>query len=374
MNAAAAQDRHFLNYAIALGRRGLGTTAPNPSVGALVVITKDDGTRVIVGEGTTAPGGRPHAETQALAMAGGAARRATLYVSLEPCSHHGKTPPCTDAIIAAGIARVVCELPDPDPRVSGNGFGVLVAAGIDVTRLDVTANAIMAHAGHIRSIRGGRPFVRLKTAVSQDGRIAAGDGAPTWVTSAQSRNRGHLMRAQADAILVGAGTLAADNPSLTCRLPGLVDRSPVPVLLDSRLRVAPTSRIVREGLRRPIVCTAPGPQDDTLDLVAVEVMANGQLDPQHVLLHLRSRGITRVLIEGGPTVAQSFMDADIVDEVVVFRGAEHFGDRGLLPFVDSGIERVGDNPDWAEVGAYSIGPDTMIVYRKTDLTEDLMGR
>src|SRR6202158_3906770 len=242
-----AADQRFMQLALTLGRRGQGRTWPNPAVGAVVV---KDG--VIVGRGWTQPGGRPHAEPVALARAGEAARGATLYVTLEPCSHIGKSPPCADAIIAAGIARVVSAIEDPNPEVAGQGHAKLRAAGIAVDIGLGAAEAAHDHAGHFRRIRAKRPHVILKLAVSSDDKIGAAGRKPLAISGEAARARVHLLRAQCDAILVGIGTVLADNPRLTCRLPGMEARSPVRVVLDRSLRVPGTSRLVQSARETPL--------------------------------------------------------------------------------------------------------------------------
>src|ERR1700691_1530903 len=224
--------------ALTLGRRGLGRTWPHPAVGAVIVKNG-----MIVGRGWTQPGGRPHAEVEALRRAGAAARGATMYVTLEPCSHHGKTPPCADAIIAAGIARVVSALEDPNPEVAGAGHARLRAAGIAVEVGLGAAEARRAHAGHIRRMRDGRPHVLLKLAVSADGKAGAAGRRPLAITGEPARERVHLMRAQSDAIMIGIGTALADDPLLTCRLPRMEKDSPVRVVLDGELRLPVGSRL-----------------------------------------------------------------------------------------------------------------------------------
>ena len=241
------QDARFMALALALGRRGLGRTWPNPAVGAVVI---KDG--IIVGRGWTQDGGRPHAEIEALRRAGEAARGATLYVTLEPCSHYGKSPPCADAIIAAGLSRVVSALEDPNPEVAGAGHARLRAAGIAV---DIGIGAEAArhdHAGHIRRMRDGRPHVILKLAVSADGKAGAPGRKPLPITGEAARERVHLLRAQSDAIMVGIGTVLADDPMLTCRLPGMEKYSPVRVVLDSKLRLPKTSRLVQGAHKVPV--------------------------------------------------------------------------------------------------------------------------
>src|ERR1700722_6307258 len=240
-------DRRFMVLALALGRRGLGRTHPNPAVGAVVV---KDG--VIVGRGWTQPGGRPHAEPVALAQAGSAARGATLYVTLEPCSHVGKSPPCADAVIAAGIKRVVSAIEDPNPEVAGQGHARLRAAGITVDIGTGAAEAVRDHAGHFRRVRDKRPHVILKLAVSSDDKIAAAGHKPIAISGEAAKARVHLLRAQCDAILVGIGTVLADDPLLTCRLPGMETRSPVRVVLDRSLRISGSSRLVHSARQTPL--------------------------------------------------------------------------------------------------------------------------
>src|SRR6266566_5264601 len=244
---SSAEDARFMALALALGRRGLGRTWPNPAVGA--VVTKDG---VIVGRGWTQPGGRPHAETEALGRAGKAARGATLYVSLEPCSHHGKSPPCADAIIAAGIARVVSALEDPNPKVAGQGHARLALHGLYVETGIGCEAALLAHAGHIRRIRHGRPHITLKLAASADGKAGLSGRRPIAITADPARDRVHLLRAMNDAILIGIGTALADDPMLTCRLPGMASYSPVRVVLDCRLRLPPAGRLGRSACETPV--------------------------------------------------------------------------------------------------------------------------
>src|SRR5947209_1486234 len=244
-------DARFMALALALGRRGVGRTWPNPAVGALVVC-EDGAGPVIVGRGWTQPGGRPHAETEALVRAGVAARGATLYVTLEPCSHHGRTPPCVDAIVAAGISRVVSALVDPNPQVAGAGHWRLAERGI-VVEVGVGADeARRAHAGHIRRVQDGRPHVLLKLAVSADGKAGLSGRRPVAITGAGLRNRVHLMRAMSDAVFTGIGTALSDDPLLSCRLPGMADRSPVRVVLDGTLRLPLTCRLVASAKATPL--------------------------------------------------------------------------------------------------------------------------
>ena len=286
----STEDLRFMALALALGRRGLGRTWPNPAVGAVVV--RDDGAGpVIVGRGWTQPGGRPHAETEALARAGEAARGATLYVTLEPCSHHGKTPPCADAIIKAGIKRVVSAMADPNPQVAGAGHWRMAENGV-IVEVGVGADeARRANAGHIRRMTDGRPHVILKLAVSADGKAGLSGRRPVQITGSAVRNSVHLMRAMSDAVLTGIGTVLSDDPLLTCRLPGMADRSPVRVVLDSRLRLPLDGRLVATAREVPlwVVAGEGAPQDREQALRArrrrgaARRSADGKLDLAAVL-------------------------------------------------------------------------------------------
>jgi diaminohydroxyphosphoribosylaminopyrimidine deaminase / 5-amino-6-(5-phosphoribosylamino)uracil reductase len=328
-------DARFMALALAIGRRGLGCTWPNPSVGAVVVrSTHDKG--IIVGRGVTKAGGRPHAETEALAHAGAAASGATLYVSLEPCSHHGKTPPCADAIIAAGVARVVSALEDPNPEVAGQGHARLRAAGIAVEVGVEAAQARRAHAGHIRRILDGRPHVTLKLAVSADGKVGLAGRRPAMISGEQARTRVHLMRAMNDAIAIGIGTALSDDPLLTCRLPGMAARSPVRVVLDRSLRLPPTSRLARTARDVPVWLiageTAAVAREQTVRALGIDVIRVAEndagLDLAAALRALAARGITRLMCEGGPTLAAALTKADLVDEAVLIHAPAEIGPDG----------------------------------------------
>ena len=322
-----AADQRYMQLALTLGRRGQGRTWPNPAVGAVVV---KDG--VILGRGWTQPGGRPHAEPVALAQAGAAARGATLYVTLEPCSHVGKSPPCADAIIAAGIARVVSAIEDPNPEVAGQGHARMRAAGITVDIGLGAAEAARDHAGHFRRIRDKRPHVILKLAVSTDDKIAAAGGRTVAITGEATKARVHLLRAQCDAILVGIGTVLADDPMLTCRLPGMAARSPVRVVLDRALRLPGTSKLVHSARETPLwVMTSDiseAPAAMKLGAAGAHVFRAATtrtppgLDLAAVLHALAENGITRLLVEGGARVASSFVAADLVDEAWLLRGPD----------------------------------------------------
>ena len=315
--------------ALGLARRGLGRTAPNPAVGA-VIVTRDG---TIIGRGWTQPSGRPHAETVALAQAGEAARGATLYVTLEPCSHFGKTPPCANAVIAAGIVRVVAATGDPDDRVAGRGFARLRDAGILVETGLMEAEARRQNAGHVVRVTLGRPLVTLKLAQSADGKVALAGGKPVAITSEASRARVHLMRAESDAILVGIGTVLADDPELTCRLPGMDDRSPTRIVLDAGLRAPLSAKLVRGARDVPTwifaAVDASAEAERALRDAGVEVLrverGEGGLRLDQALELLGARGITRLMVEGGPTVAQALLAHGLVDEAVLLTAPKTLG-------------------------------------------------
>lgn len=357
-------DRAFMAQAIRLARRGLGTTWPNPSVSAVLV--RPDLDMRIVGRGTTGQGGTPHAENIALAEAGDLARGTTLYVSLEPCSHHGRTPPCADAITAAGVARVVAAIIDPNPLVAGQGFARLRDAGaaVDVGVLEDAAR--QAALGHIMRVTQGRPAVTLKLAAGSDDLIPAGNGAPNFVTGEIARAHAHLLRARHDAILVGRGTIKADDPELTCRLPGMEQRSPVRVVLDSRAALSPQARVFFDPMASPVwvVCGDAADATSTSALtdagatvLPVAASASGRLDIASVLAVLNARGITSILVEGGPTVWRTFLEADLVDRVALYRGAAAAGEGGLKPFVTEGLDRLTSDPHFSLSSTRRLGPD-----------------
>jgi diaminohydroxyphosphoribosylaminopyrimidine deaminase/5-amino-6-(5-phosphoribosylamino)uracil reductase len=327
-----ADDLRFMALALSLGRRGLGQTWPNPSVGAVIV---KDG--VIVGRGWTQPGGRPHAEVEALRRAGEAARGATLYVTLEPCSHFGKSPPCADAVIATGLSRVVSAIEDPNPEVAGAGHARLRAAGVAVDVGLCADEARRDHAGHILRMTKGRPRVLLKLAISADGKAGAAGGKPVAITGGEVRERVHLLRAENDAIMIGIGTALADDPMLTCRLPGMSARSPVRVIADGQLRLPVTSHLVRSAHETPVwvMSGKKAPQEAVSKLsshgVKVLQLANdtGPLDLGAALGALAAKGITRLMVEGGPTLAAAFIGADLVDEAVLFQAPMLVGPHGV---------------------------------------------
>jgi len=355
-------DRRFMQLALALGRRGLGRTWPNPAVGAVIV---KDG--VIVGRGWTQPGGRPHAETEAIKRAGKAARGGTLYVTLEPCSHQGKTPPCADAIIRAGIARVVSSIEDPNPEVSGQGHAKLRERGIAVETGLGADEALRQHAGHSRRMRDGRPQVLLKLAVSADGKAGLAGRKPVAITGEPARARVHLMRAEFDAILIGIGTVLSDDPHLTCRLPGMLERSPVRVVLDAKLRLPLATSVVGTARETPTwVFTgsaASAMAEEILRAKGVEVFRldakDGRLDLAQVLKMLAGRGITRLMVEGGPTVAAAFVQTDLVDEATLFRSPHPIGADGVDALEGLPLIALTQSAQLKLVASEAVGGDTV---------------
>jgi diaminohydroxyphosphoribosylaminopyrimidine deaminase/5-amino-6-(5-phosphoribosylamino)uracil reductase len=362
---SSAEDARFMALALALGRRGLGRAWPNPAVGAVIV---KDG--LIVGRGWTQPGGRPHAETEALVRAGAAAGGATLYVTLEPCSHYGKTAPCADAIVKAGIARVVSALVDPNPEVAGAGHWRLAQAGIVVEVGIGAEEARRGHAGHIRRIEAGRPHVIFKLAVSADGKVARSDRRPAPITGEAARARVHLMRSRSDAVLTGIGTVIADGPLLTCRLPGM--SSPVRVVLDGTLRLPLASKLVATARHVPlwvIASEAAEPvREQALAAQGVDVArvatTGGRLDLADVLKLLARRGITRVMVEGGPILAAAFLRADLVDEAVLFRSPNVIGPHGIDALDGLPLSALTRSPRLKALGSEAIGADTVETFER----------
>lgn len=340
--SAAADDERFMRLALSLGRRGLGNAWPNPAVGCVLV---KDG--VIVGRGWTQPGGRPHAEVEALRRARRAAKGATAYVTLEPCSHEGKSPPCADAIIKAGVARVVSALEDPNPEVAGQGHARLRESGITVDVGLCADEARRAHAGHIARITTGRPHVTLKLAVSADGKAGLAGRKQVAITGDEARDRVFSIRAQNDAILVGLGTVLADNPHLTTRLPGLYERSPVRIVLDAQLRVPLSLSVISTCRDVPTWVFAshkasPVAEDILLSKGAKVFRVDdtqGRLDLDEVMKVLGEQGISRLMVEGGPTVAASFVAADLVDEFVLLKGPKEIGE-GIGPLEGMPLDKL----------------------------------
>jgi diaminohydroxyphosphoribosylaminopyrimidine deaminase/5-amino-6-(5-phosphoribosylamino)uracil reductase len=353
----------MMRAALALARRSLGRTWPNPAVGC--VIAKDG--RVIA-RGRTQDGGRPHAEVDALDQAGEAARGATVYVTLEPCSHFGKSPPCADALVRAGVARVVSAMEDPNPSVNGQGHVRLRQAGIAVDVGEGAREAAEINAGFLLRLRTGRPLFHLKLASSLDGRIATASGESKWITSEGARADGHRLRAIHDAILVGAGTVAADDPDLTCRLPGLGAYSPVRIVLDSKAGLAETSKLVKTARQVPVwlLCTsaAPATRREALHKAGIEIIevaaaADGRVDAAAAAQALGQRGLTRVLVEGGGQVAAAFLKVGLIDRITSYRAGVVLGADGRSAVGELGFNRLDFAPRFRLVSARSLQGDTV---------------
>jgi len=366
-SAGTAFDTHMMGIALRLAERGLGRTAPNPAVGAVVV---NEASGEVVARGWTAAGGRPHAEPLALQRAGERARGATMYVTLEPCSHHGKTPPCADAVIAAGIKRVVCAIEDPDQRVAGRGLARLREAGIAVERGVLAREAHWVTAGHILRVTERRPLVQVKLALGPDGEVPRGiDGAPTWVTGETARAQGHLLRARADAILVGRQTVADDDPMLTCRLPGLEGRSPIRIVLARRLEGMERTRLARSAGTHPLwIFTREGADASALEAAGVRIFRvpeiGGALWLPWVLEALVAEGMTRLLVEGGPATWRAFSQAGLVDEVALFHARPEGSSILPMKAIRSTLERYVAAAGLELFEHRSMGGDDMITFRR----------
>lgn len=355
-------DRRFMALALTLGRRGAGRTWPNPAVGCVIV----QGAR-IVGRGWTQPGGRPHAEVRALQQAGPAAKGATAYVSLEPCAHHGHTPPCADALIAAGVARVVTALTDPDPRVSGKGHAMLRAAGIAVTEGVLTAQATAANAGFLKRVTAGLPWVTLKLATTIDGRIATASGESRWITGPQARRATHAMRLAHDAVMVGSGTARADDPDLRVRDLG-ARHQPVRIVIDSRLSHAAQSRLGQSAGQHPVwLChtdAAPNAARAAwaatgATLIQCAATPDGHADLRDALQALAARGLTRILCEGGAQLAAGLIREDLADELVHFTAGALIGDEGIAAVGPLGLAALNAAPRLRRLASEPIGEDTL---------------
>lgn len=347
--------------AISLGQRGLGQCWPNPAVGCVIV---RDGR--VVGRGRTALGGAPHAEPQALAQAAGLARGATAYVSLEPCAHHGRTPPCANALVDAGVARVVIGSTDPNPQVNGQGITILRNAGIEVTTGVMREEADALHAGFFKRVTEGRPWLTLKLANSFDGRVATATGESQWITGPEARRMVHAMRARHDAVLVGGGTARADDPSLTVRDMGDVPQ-PVRVVASRRLDLPLTGKLAMTARDIPVwLCHGKDASPDLIraweglgaKLLACDVTA-GRLDPASVLQALGQAGLTRVFCEGGGTFAASLLQAGVVDEIIGFTAGMAIGAEGMPSLGAMGLARLHEAPRFHLIETRAVGADVM---------------
>ncbi len=389
MQARAAFDLSNMRAALALARRGLGNAWPNPAVGCIIV-REDDAGEIrgglagrVIGRGWTQPAGRPHAETEALMRAGAQARGATAYVTLEPCAHRGQTPPCADALIEAKIKRAVIAVEDPDSRVAGQGLKRLAAAGIEVTMGVGAEAALELNAGFFLRVREGRPLVTLKLAATLDGRIATQGGESRWITGAAARTRAHLLRAEHDAVLVGAGTVRADDPELTCRLPGFAGRQPVRVVLAGQydldlpqrkiiasatadsptwLVVAKDTGSIVTGAAAKLLFARPG----IIEIVMTDPDAEGRPDIGSALAELGKRGLTRVLVEGGGTAAAAFLKADAVDRIAWFQAPAVLGGDGRPAVGPLALASIADMPRFEPLSRHAAGEDGLVMLRRMD--------
>jgi len=353
----------MMRAALALARRSLGRTWPNPAVGCVIV---KDGR--IVARGRTQDGGRPHAEVDALDKAGDAARGATVYVTLEPCSHFGKSPPCADALVRAGVARVVSAMEDPNPSVNGQGHARLREAGIAVEVGEGAGEAAEINAGFLLRVSAGRPLFTLKLASSLDGRIATASGESKWITGDGARADGHRLRAIHDAILVGAGTVAADDPELTCRLPGLGAYSPVRIVLDSKAGLAETSKLAKTARQVPVwlLCTSAAEvgrrevlRKTGVEIIEVAAAGDGRVDVAAAAQALGQRGLTRVLVEGGGQIAAAFLKAGLIDRITSYRAGVVLGADGRSAVGELGFNRLDFAPRFRLVSARRLQGDTV---------------
>jgi diaminohydroxyphosphoribosylaminopyrimidine deaminase/5-amino-6-(5-phosphoribosylamino)uracil reductase len=364
---SAGDDVRHMRHALRLAERSLGSVAPNPAVGCLIVAP--DGR--VVGRGRTQEGGRPHAETVALEMAGAAARGATAYVTLEPCSHHGQTPPCADALIDSGVRRVVAAVPDLDPRVDGRGLARLRQAGIGVDFGVLGKEAGDLNRGFFLRMISERPLVTLKIAQSLDGRTATSSGESKWITGEQARHFGHLLRARHDAILVGIETALADDPELTCRIAGLEGRSPLRVVLDSRLRLNEWSKLAQTAREVPTLVFTSKASGGPLTACGVEIVqvqrdARGRPEIAAVLKELAGRGITRLLVEGGASVHASFLDRGFADRLEVFTAPKVLGGGGRAAIDALAALSLGEAPRFTRIRTRILGSDVLESFSASD--------
>ncbi|MDF1853842.1 bifunctional diaminohydroxyphosphoribosylaminopyrimidine deaminase/5-amino-6-(5-phosphoribosylamino)uracil reductase RibD [Pseudooceanicola sp.] len=366
--AGTADDNRYMTLALSLGRRGQGRTWPNPAVGCVIVAEGR-----IVGRGWTQPGGRPHAEPVALAQAGDRGRGATAYVSLEPCAHHGQTPPCVEALIGAGIARVVAPMDDHDPRVAGQGFAILRAAGVEVVTGVLADQAARDLAGFFLKTDQGRPFVTLKLATSFDGRIATATGESQWITGPEARRAVHAMRMRHDAVLIGAGTARADDPSLTVRDLGS-RHQPVRVVISRRLDLPLTGKLAHTACEVP-VWLCHGPDADAERISAWRglgarllpcTLSGRSLDVGSALAALGAAGLTRVFCEGGGTLAASLLQAGLVDEVVGMTAGLMLGAEGRPGIGALGLDHLATAPRFQLREVRPLGADVLHVWTRTD--------
>ncbi|MBV1901237.1 MAG: bifunctional diaminohydroxyphosphoribosylaminopyrimidine deaminase/5-amino-6-(5-phosphoribosylamino)uracil reductase RibD [Kordiimonadaceae bacterium] len=356
-----------MKSALALAERGLGTVAPNPAVGCLIVKNG-----IVVGRGWTQPGGRPHAEAVALEQAGAAAKGATAYVTLEPCAHHGKTPPCAEALVKAGIARLVVAAGDTDPRVAGKGLQILQEAALDVTQGVLEDEAQRQNAGFFLKVGASRPFFTLKVATTIDGKIATSAGESKWITGNAARTFGHMLRATHDAILVGVNTVLADDPELGCRIAGLSQRSPVRIVLDSNLKTPATAQML-QGPRGADVWLIANAHTKGSAAASTLAKAGAKLffvkdtrDLKSVAALLAGEGLTRVLVEGGGTIHASFLRSDLCDQLFSFTAAKVIGAEGIAGVGELSLALLENAPHLKLVSSRKIGTDLLATYRNAE--------
>lgn len=354
-------DRRWMQLALSLGARGLGQVAPNPAVGCVIVHNNR-----LLGRGWTQPTGRPHAETMALAQAG-ACEGATAYVALEPCAHTGKTPPCANALIKAGIARVVCPIADPDPRVSGKGFAMLRQAGITVELGLMAKDARQANAGFLLTKEKSRPFITLKLAASLDGRIATATGESRWITGPLSRRYVHMLRATHDAVMIGRGTAIADDPMLDIRDLGLSHANPVRIVLDRQLALSPASRLAKTAPPPLWMCHSPNAKGldswAKTDAVLIETpSAPTGLHLPSLLRILAEKGLTRILVEGGGQLAASLIAANLVDRLEVFHAGLLLGATSTPALAALPYSSLAGFPRFTRIETKTLGNDTLTIW------------
>lgn len=363
--ASASLDQTYMKAALGLAQRGLGNVAPNPAVGCILV---KDG--LIVGRGWTQPGGRPHAETVALAQAGDAAKGATAYVTLEPCAHHGQTGPCAEALVSAGIRRCVIAVSDPDWRVAGKGLAILANAGIQTENGVCEIEAAQLNRGFFLRVSQNRPLFTLKIASTLDGRIALENGDSKWITGPEARRYGHMLRAQHDAILVGSGTVLADDPFLDCRLSGLEEQSPLPIVLDGKLKLRPTHKLAQSASRRGTVVfhqSRDKAKENALQDLGVETVAVADTrDLAAIATTLAERGLTRLLVEGGGQVHASFLKAGLADRIEHFSTGKAIGGDGRPAIGALDLASLGDAPHFNLETIRQLGPDMLASYVKAE--------
>jgi len=363
------EDINHMRTALALAKRGLGIVAPNPAVGCVIV--KGDGQ--VAGRGWTQIGGRPHAENEAIRRAGAQCNGATAYVTLEPCSHEGKTPPCSMSLVNAGIKRVVVACEDPDPRVSGNGIKILKKAGIEVVQGILEKEAKSLNMGFFTRLSKGRPLFTLKSATSLDGKIATQSGQSKWITGSEARAIGHMLRARNDAIVIGVGTALADKPELTCRINGMEGYSPSRVIIDSSLKLPLPNPLVKTAKKTPTIVLTTTMADKKkifllkkqgVKVIGLAPLPSGQLAPELIAKTLGTRGLNNVLIEGGSKIAGSFIAAGLVDRLAWFHAPQIIGGDGLNSIAEYGVDKLLEAKSFKRITQHECGKDIYEVYER----------